>query len=170
MVADGIALVVLNRPQVLNALNGLAIATLRNGLAALRPQAAVRVRLVTGRCRTFYSGADLTDPIMGTETPREERGRTMATEAHTRLNALMHELYAFDEPKIAAVNRLAAGGRGAGARDGGRRRRALHPLHASVLAPAGGACPCIGADFAGRVGAANGRMGVYPALHRRTVD
>ena len=109
-VAEGVATMALNRPQVLNALNGEALDALRAGLAALRGRPDVRALLLTGRGRAFCAGADLGDPMMGMEAPREERGRRFAAEADGRLNALMRDLYAFDRPKVAAVNGLAAGG------------------------------------------------------------
>ena len=56
---DGVASLTLNRPQVLNALNGELLDGLRDGLARAKADPAVRALLLTGAGRGFCAGADL---------------------------------------------------------------------------------------------------------------
>lgn len=109
-VEDGIACLALNRPQALNALNAELVAALRDSLRSLRARPDVRVLVLTGRGRGFCAGADLRDPIIRADLPPEERGRQFASVMDDQLNALMRELYAFDRPKVAAINGPAVGG------------------------------------------------------------
>ena len=59
--ADGVALVTLNRPHVLNAMNIELMECLRNELAALSEDRAVRCVLVRGAGRAFCAGGDLAE-------------------------------------------------------------------------------------------------------------
>jgi 2-(1,2-epoxy-1,2-dihydrophenyl)acetyl-CoA isomerase len=112
-VDDGVARLTLNRPAVLNAIDGEMLAALRDAVAGLSKRADVRVLVITGNGRAFCAGADLRDDMMNLEAPPQERGRRLATAFDNGLNALMRELHAFNRPKIAAVNGAAVGG-GAG--------------------------------------------------------
>jgi enoyl-CoA hydratase len=102
--ADGVALVTLNRPKVLNALNGLMIAELRRAFAALDADAEVRVAILTGAGeRAFAAGADigelnaLPSAVRGVGLARTGQGLTLQLE---RMRV----------PVIAAVNGFALGG------------------------------------------------------------
>ncbi len=57
--AKGVALVRLNRPQVLNALNLQVMRSLREALTDLDHDDAVRVIVITGNERAFAAGADI---------------------------------------------------------------------------------------------------------------
>lgn len=109
-VNEGVALLALNRPEVLNALSGDLIADLTSALTTLKADAGVRVLLLTGRGRAFCAGADLRDPMMGVGSPAAERGRRFAASADSGINALARALHDFGKPKIAAVNGPAVGG------------------------------------------------------------
>jgi enoyl-CoA hydratase len=102
--ADGVALVTLNRPKVLNALNGLMIAELRRAFAALDADPEVRVAILTGAGeRAFAAGADigelnaLPSAVRGVGLARTGQGLTLQLE---RMRV----------PVIAAVNGFALGG------------------------------------------------------------
>jgi enoyl-CoA hydratase len=102
--ADGIALVTLNRPKVLNALNALMIAELRRAFAALDADPDVRVAILTGAGeRAFAAGADigelnaLPSAVRGVGLARTGQGLTLQLE---RMRV----------PVIAAVNGFALGG------------------------------------------------------------
>lgn len=56
---DGIALLTLNRPDVLNSINTQLIADMRDAVAAVSKDPAARVLLITGAGRGFCAGADL---------------------------------------------------------------------------------------------------------------
>lgn len=64
-VDDGVALVVLNRPHVRNALNALLIGGLRSTMAALEARDDVRAIVLTGADPAFCAGLDLGDVAAG---------------------------------------------------------------------------------------------------------
>lgn len=107
---SGVAVVTLNRPDVLNALSTPLVAELAECLRALRSSSEVRALVMTGAGRGFCAGADLTDPMMSRDVPREERSRSFTAVMDERMNVLMRQIHDFDRPKIAAVNGVAAGG------------------------------------------------------------
>ena len=60
---DGaLAVVTINRPKVLNALNGATIGELEQAFSALKDDASVRVVVVTGAGeKSFVAGADISE-------------------------------------------------------------------------------------------------------------
>lgn len=106
--SDGIGLLVLNRPEALNALNRDLLEEARAALAAWADDSAVRALLITGRGRAFCAGADLKslDRMDASVSPGESVARAM----QARFNPLMVELYNFPKPVVVAVNGIAAGG------------------------------------------------------------
>ncbi len=104
----GVAVVVINRPEVHNALNETVIAELTIALIALGDNPRVRVVVLRGRGRSFSAGADL-DWMrrLGQQSEAEN-----LADAHT-LARLMHTLDRLPKPTIAAVHGAALGG-GAG--------------------------------------------------------
>ena len=56
---DGYAIVTINRPQVLNALNREVLEALQEAVAAIEADAAMRALIVTGAGRAFAAGADI---------------------------------------------------------------------------------------------------------------
>lgn len=99
-VADGVAIITLNRPDSLNALN---VAMRRELLAAFKAAGrddAVRAVVLTGAGRGFCSGADL----RGGAT--ERAFRRVLTDEYNPLIVAIREL---PKPVIAAVNGVAAG-------------------------------------------------------------
>lgn len=107
---DGIALITLNRPDRLNAIDGALI----DGVdAALDEVAAgdVRVAILTGAGRGFCAGADLS----GTGEPWTRPKPTTPAfkvnyDAQVRLATLFTRIYELDVPVVAAVNGVAVGG------------------------------------------------------------
>ena len=57
--ADGVARIVLNRPERLNAINGRLIVDLRDAVIAANEDSAVRVIVLSGAGRAFCAGYDL---------------------------------------------------------------------------------------------------------------
>lgn len=106
----GIATLALNRPEVLNALNGPLIEALLGALQRIREDERARVLLLTGRGRAFCAGADLRDPMMNVDQSPAERGRRFMDSADLGVHALARALASLGKPKVVAVNGAAAGG------------------------------------------------------------
>ena len=104
-----IAVLTLNRPDKLNALNYELVEELHAALDGIGANNACRVVVLTGAGRGFCSGLDLTDPNpaqagLGTEFPRSGM---RWQERIANLTARIHRLR---QPVIAAVNGPAYGG------------------------------------------------------------
>lgn len=104
-VADGVATVTLDRPEVLNALTFAVYGQLRDQFAALRTDEAVKVVIITGEGQGFCSGGDVHD-IIGPLFEMDVKGHLEFTRMTGELIANMRLL---DKPIIAAVNGMAAG-------------------------------------------------------------
>lgn len=105
----GVALLTLDRPERLNAMNHELVADLHTRLDELAGDRTVRVVVLTGAGRGFCSGLDLrgTGQLAGTEgLDRPQAG--MATQQH--IATLVPQLRSLRQPVIAAVNGPAAGG------------------------------------------------------------
>src|SRR5262249_7824386 len=104
-IADGIATITLNRPDVLNALTLEIYAQLRDLFAALQNDESVKVVMITGTGRGFCSGGDV-HQIIGVMLERDMRGHLEFCRMTGQLVANMRLL---KKPIIAAINGLAAG-------------------------------------------------------------
>ncbi len=98
---ENIALVALNRPNALNAVDMVMREELRTALYQISRDDAVRAVILRGNGRAFCAGGDIT--TMGTSTPNA--GRKRLINIHTVYKALMK----MDKPVIAAINGHAAG-------------------------------------------------------------
>ncbi|HLQ64777.1 MAG TPA: enoyl-CoA hydratase-related protein [bacterium] len=99
---DGVLLVTLNRPDVLNAINDLMLRELSDALRQAARDAAVRCVVLTGSGRGFCSGQDLRDRAgPGTPSFRESLGN--------RYNPVILQMRTMEKPVLAAVNGVAAG-------------------------------------------------------------
>jgi enoyl-CoA hydratase/carnithine racemase len=102
--ADGVALVLLNRPDRLNALSpAMVTATLRNVFDELSADESVRAVVLTGAGRAFCAGGDLDSDSFATSA--DGRVDYIRTAQRTIL-----ALRSMAIPTIAAVNGAAAGG------------------------------------------------------------
>ncbi|MCX8508368.1 MAG: enoyl-CoA hydratase-related protein [Rhodobacteraceae bacterium] len=97
---DGCAVIRLNRPEVMNALNAPLRRGLQNALA--RAEAEARVVVLTGAGRAFCSGQDLADAGHLAEVDFESVLRD-------EYEPLLKAIYDCPLPTIAAVNGAAAG-------------------------------------------------------------
>ena len=103
-VADGVASVTLNRPEVRNALNGTMIGELEQALGALEADPGARVVVLAGAGdRAFCAGADLKG--MG------ERGTTLqARESFGGLARILEAMARMRTPVVAKVHGFALAG------------------------------------------------------------
>ena len=98
-----VAIVTINRPQVLNALDAATISELDRAIEGLDADAAIRVVIVTGAGeKAFVAGADINE--MADETPNRARDRArIGQRVFDRIERL-------GKPSIAAINGFALGG------------------------------------------------------------
>lgn len=97
-----VAILTLDRPDALNALNPALLDAFDTALQAVESDASVRALVVTGAGRAFVAGADIA--AMTTMTPLE------AEAFSTRAHLLFERLEGLPIPTIAAVNGFALGG------------------------------------------------------------
>jgi len=97
------ALVTINRPQVLNALNGQTLAELGRATDELRQDADVRVVIITGSGeKAFVAGADISELTSLTAAQAQE---------HALLGQRVFDaIEQMGKPVIAAINGFALGG------------------------------------------------------------
>lgn len=101
---DGaVAIVTLNRPKVLNALNHQTLAELSACMASLKADEGVRAIILTGSGeKSFVAGADINE--LATQSPVEGQ-------AHARRGQLILDaIEQLGKPVIAAINGFALGG------------------------------------------------------------
>jgi E-phenylitaconyl-CoA hydratase len=104
--ADGVAVITLNRPSQRNAMNRELRGALMNALQRVRQASDIRVAVLTGAGGTFCAGADLKE--------RAQEGRGDADKVETIIEADRHQTFstmAMEKPLIAAIDGycLAAG-------------------------------------------------------------
>ncbi|MEM0987571.1 MAG: enoyl-CoA hydratase/isomerase family protein [Pseudomonadota bacterium] len=99
---DGIARLILNRPQALNALTTPMARALQQALAELDADDQVRAIVITGQGRAFCAGVDLEEAAA--QTPETAPG-WFTTVAQT-----YRAIVVVDKPVVAAINGVATGG------------------------------------------------------------
>ena len=103
-VTDSVAAITLNRPKVLNAMNGAMFQDLNAVFDKMAADTGVRAVLITGEGRGFCSGADLKE--MGAASTMEPG----EFKSHMRvINELILKMTRLDKPIVAAVNGPATG-------------------------------------------------------------
>ena len=100
---DAVAIVTLNRPKVLNALNSQTLTELAGAMAAFKADAGVRAIVLTGAGeKSFVAGADINElavlsPVAGQEHARHGQ-------------QIFDAIEQLGKPVIAAINGFALGG------------------------------------------------------------
>ncbi|GGV75318.1 MULTISPECIES: enoyl-CoA hydratase/isomerase family protein [Streptomyces] len=109
-VSDGLATIVLNRPEAMNALNIATKNALRDAAEAAAADETVRAVLLTAAGdRAFCVGQDLKEHIGLLHGDRERgQGQTMTT-VREHYNPIVRALAGAAKPVVAAVNGVAAG-------------------------------------------------------------
>ena len=97
---DGLAIIALNRPDVMNALNPLMRAELTHAIREMGAKA--RAIVLTGQGKAFCAGQDLGDKVTAANADLE---RTLRDE----YEPLLRSIYECPVPTLAAVNGAAAG-------------------------------------------------------------
>lgn len=97
-----IALLTLNRPDALNALNAQVLADLNNAINEIEQASEITAVILTGIGRSFAAGADIAEMRQYT-APEGKRFSAQGSEVLLRLESLA-------APVIAAVNGFALGG------------------------------------------------------------
>lgn len=104
-VSDGVALVTLNRPEVLNALGGQGLNELAAVFNQMRLDDEVRAVVITGAGRAFCAGGDVAEMEAGEiNLPYD----LLSGRIGTRDKFL--PMQGFEKPVVVAVNGVAAGG------------------------------------------------------------
>ena len=113
--ADGVALVTLNRPDVLNALGGELPQLFAYALADCRADPSVRCVAITGAGRGFCAGGDvrgmgsmIAGGLTGAPDPDDVEGSIAMFRKFQ--DDLITTVHAFPKPTVALVNGPAAGG------------------------------------------------------------
>jgi enoyl-CoA hydratase len=98
---DGVAVIRLNRPQVLNAMNKRLWLDMQTALEDAQADEAIKVVVVTGEGRAFSTGADL----------KESKTRSIEDyrDYLVSLQEVSRTIIRFEKPTIAAVNGFAIG-------------------------------------------------------------
>ena len=104
-IADGIATVTMNRPEVLNGLHPPAHAEMERVWDDLGDNGDVRVAILTGAGRAFNAGGDLKD--MQERLAVDPAGGSGISAAAGR--RIIYNMLSFEKPLIAAVNGHAIG-------------------------------------------------------------
>ncbi len=99
---NGVATMILNRPNNMNAMSPALVDELQTALNLVRSDADIRCLIITGNGRAFCAGGDVTS--FPGANPVE--GRRYMREAHRTLLAMV----GLEKPIIAAVNGHAVGG------------------------------------------------------------
>ena len=101
--SDGVALVTVNRPEKLNALNRDTMSELADAFTRVRDDAAIRALIVTGAGeKAFVAGADINE--LAVLSPIEAQAVAL------RGQAIFRALETVPKPTVAAVNGFALGG------------------------------------------------------------
>lgn len=105
MTDDGVLILTLNRPDVLNSLTMGMMAGITASLKKAAAEKAVKVVLLTAAGRAFCAGADLGD----LQKRQAEKSFSLGDELREHFNPLVAALRRLEKPVIGAVNGLAAG-------------------------------------------------------------
>lgn len=99
-IENGVAQIILNRPEVMNALNFEMICEIGKAVDIIAEDSNARVLIISGKGENFAAGADI--PPMLDNTPQQARKKTF--------NNTYNSIEKLDIPVIAAISGYALGG------------------------------------------------------------
>ena len=99
---EGVGLITLNRPEVLNAVTARMLEELRHTLGVAERDGAVRALVLTGAGRAFCAGQDVREVTEG-------RWEDLESLLREKYPAVILKLFQMEKPIVAAVNGVAAG-------------------------------------------------------------
>lgn len=102
---DGVMVITLNRPDVLNSFNRRMADELVAALRDAADDAAVRAVLLTGSGRGFCAGQDLAAVLPAEGEPAPDLGNVV----HDQYNPIIRAIRTLEKPVVCAVNGIAAG-------------------------------------------------------------
>ena len=109
LLEDGVFVIRLNRPEVLNSMNRDLIMGLLEIIKHVNVDPKVRVAMITGNGRGFCAGADLANGGWPNEK-NNSPGQAAAKNMEVGFNPLIRAITSSDKPMITAINGVAAGG------------------------------------------------------------
>jgi 2-(1,2-epoxy-1,2-dihydrophenyl)acetyl-CoA isomerase len=143
---DQVAIVTLNRPDKLNALNRTLISDLTAAAAAIGADPTIRAVVLTAAGRAFCSGADLTDGgVIGDSALSP--GEAIRSSLVDRFNPMISAWYHLRAPVVVAVNGIAAGAGASLALSGDLVVAARSAVFLQLFAPKLGLMPDLGSTF-----------------------
>ena len=102
---DGVMLLTLNRPEVLNSFNAKMAEDVQRALGDAAADPEVRAVLITGTGRAFSSGQDLSEVLPRDGRPSPDLGDIV----RRQYNPIIHAIRTLEKPVVCAVNGVAAG-------------------------------------------------------------
>ena len=104
-IAEGVAMITLNRPDKLNSFTGAMHADLKQAMQIIQADRSVRVLMITGAGRGFCAGQDLSERAMADGGEPAD----LSSSLDKNYNPLLKQLRGLAYPVICAVNGVAAG-------------------------------------------------------------
>jgi len=104
-VTDGVMIITLNRPDVLNSMNAAMAEALLAAFARAASDAAVRSVLLTGAGRAFCAGQDLGEVLPAAGAPMPDLGEVV----QRQYNPVIRAIRTLEKPVVCCVNGVAAG-------------------------------------------------------------
>ena len=144
---DGVGILTMNRPQVLNSLNDLQMMEMREALALVNEDPAYRALILTGRGKGFCAGADLAPTDQIVHDPALSTGGNVGLRMEKLFNPLASDLFHLQKPLITAINGVAAGGGVSMALCGDISLAARSARFKLTFAPALGIVPDMGGTY-----------------------
>jgi len=107
---EGIATLTMNRPDKLNALDGIILDEMADAIEDAGRDDEVKVLIITGVGRAFSSGGDVTPTVPGLDpTLPDIKQRSTRLNPFCRFGTVMRLLKRLDKPVLGAINGIAAG-------------------------------------------------------------